>query len=118
MYKPRPALIELTIARFKEFTRETEAMFWVFAFPLILTVALGFAFREKPPDRIPIGVAAGPTAEQRMAALSKSPALQPRVYEISAGHEELRRGKISLFVEGDSTPVYRLDPTRPDARTA
>ena len=118
MYKPRPALVELTIARFKEFTRETEAMFWVFAFPLILTVALGFAFREKPPDRIPIGVAAGANAEQRAAALAKSPALLPRVYDTAVGREELRRGKISLFVEGDTTPVYRLDPTRPDARTA
>ena len=50
-------LIELTLARFKEFLREPEAVFWVFAFPIIMTMALGFAFREKPPDRIPVGVA-------------------------------------------------------------
>ncbi|HVS30352.1 MAG TPA: ABC transporter permease [Thermoanaerobaculia bacterium] len=118
MSEPRGALYELTVARFKEFLRETEAMFWVFGFPLLLTLALGFAFREKPPDRIPVGVAAGPKAGQRVAALAKSPALQPRIYEPAAGREALRRGKISLFVEGDEAPVYRLDPTRPEARTA
>ena len=52
----RPAILELTNARTKEFVRETEAIFWVFGFPLLLALALGFAFREKPPDRIPVGV--------------------------------------------------------------
>ncbi|HUP60047.1 MAG TPA: ABC transporter permease [Thermoanaerobaculia bacterium] len=125
----RPPLVELTIARMKEFLREPEAIFWVFAFPILLTVALGFAFREKPPDRIPVGVVDGPHAKARAAALSKSPALQVRVFSLEQGRDELRRGKISLLVEeagggrdvrppGDATPVYRYDATRPDARTA
>jgi len=116
--KVRPPLVELTIARIKEFIREPEAIFWVFAFPILLTMALGYAFREKPPDRIPVGIAEGPLAKQRAAALAKSPVLQPRVYPVEQGHDELRRGKISLFVEGDATPVYRFDTTRPDARAA
>src|SRR4051794_37287067 len=114
----RPALVELTSARMKEFIRETEAIFWVFGFPLLLTLALGFAFREKPPDRIPIGVVAGSSAQQRMTALQKSPALLPRLYQPAEGREALRRGKISLLIEGDGQPQYRLDATRPDARTA
>jgi len=116
--KPRHPLVELTIIRFKEFVREPEAIFWVFAFPLLLTMALGYAFREKAPDRIPVGVAEGPQAKARMAALAKSPVLQARLYPETAGREELRRGRISLLVEGPGAPVYRLDPTRPDARTA
>jgi ABC-type multidrug transport system permease subunit len=112
------SLIEMTLVRFKEFLREPDAVFWVFVFPLLLTVALGFAFREKPPDKIPVGVMEGPAAQQRMAAMQKSPALLPRLYSLEEGREELRRGKISLFVEGDTAPVYRLDPTRPEARTA
>lgn len=111
-------LIELTVVRLKEFLREPDAVFWVFVFPLLLTLALGFAFREKAPERIPVGVVQGPAAAQRMAALKASPALQPRLYSHEEGREELRRGKISLLVEGDTAPVYRLDPTRPDARTA
>jgi len=116
--KIHPPLVELTIARMKEFIREPEAIFWVFAFPILLTMALGYAFREKAPDRIPVGIADGPAAKQRLAALGKSPVLQARVYPLEQGREELRRGKISLLVEGDATPVYRFDATRPDARTA
>ena len=114
----RPALVELTLVRVKEFLREPEALFWVFAFPLLLTLSLGFAFREKPPDRIPVGIVAGAHAQERLAALSKSPALLPRIYEETEGREALRRGKISLLVEGDAQPVYRFDTTRPDARGA
>ena len=114
----RPALVELTIARLKEFLRETEALFWVFGFPLLLTLLLGYAFREKPPDRIPVGVVSGPLAESRLKALSVSPALLPRIYTEQEGREALRRGKTSLLVEGGAQPVYRYDATRPDARTA
>ena len=111
-------LWELTVVRLKEFLRETEAIFWVFGFPLLLTVALGFAFRERAPEKIPVGVVAGPAADLRLKALSSSPALQPRVYAAEEGRNELRRGNISLLVEGDGDPVYRFDPARPEARTA
>lgn len=111
-------LIEMTVVRLKEFGREPDVAFWVFAFPLLLTIALGFAFREKAPDRIPVGVIEGPQAQQRLAALKASDALMPRLYSADEGREELRRGKISLLVSGDAAPVYRFDTTRPDARTA
>jgi ABC-type multidrug transport system permease subunit len=111
-------LFELTVFRLKEFTREPDVVFWVFAFPLLLTLALGFAFREKPPDRIPVGVSEGPFAQRHLAAMQKSPALQARIYAESLGREELRRGKISLLVDGTAQLVYRYDPTRPESRTA
>ena len=65
----RPALLELTYARIMEFLRETDAIFWVFGFPLVLTLALGFAFRDKAPDKIPVAIVAGPRAQQQLAAL-------------------------------------------------
>ena len=114
----RGPLAELTVVRLKEFLREPDAVFWVFVFPLLLTLALGFAFREKPPERIPVGVVNGPAAKQRLAALSRSPALQPRIYEEAEAREQLRRGAISLMVEGEEKAVYRLDPTRPESRAA
>ncbi|MCU1228063.1 MAG: yadH [Acidobacteria bacterium] len=116
MPEPRPPIVELTLARMREFTREPEAIFWVFVFPLLLALSLGFAFREKPPDKIPIGIVAGPHANERLAALRASPVLLPRIVSEEEGKLALRRGKISLLVTGDATPVYRFDPTRPDAR--
>ncbi len=114
----RPPIVELALARTKEFLREKEAMFWVFGFPLILALALGFAFREKPPDRIPVGVVAGPNALQQLAALQKSKTLLPRVMNEQEARDALRRGKVSLLIEGSDTVVYRFDATRPDALSA
>src|SRR5256885_1404348 len=138
----RPPIIELVAVRTKEFLRETEAIFWVFGFPLLLALALGFAFRAKAPDKIPIGVVEGPHAQERVAALAKSPVLLPRVYSADEGRNALRLGRISLLVEEGSNVApppsaaheattaagvggatlsritYRFDPTRPDSRTA
>src|SRR5947209_1691241 len=114
----RHPIIELTIVRTKEFLRETEAIFWVFGFPLLLALALGFAFRAKAPDRVPIGVVNGPHAQARMHALAQSPALLPRLVSADEGLAALRTGKISLLIDGDTAPVFHFDQTRPEARTA
>jgi ABC-type multidrug transport system permease subunit len=114
----RPPILELTIVRTKEFAREPEAIFWVFIFPLLLAVSLGLAFRDKAPDKIPVAVIAGPSAQQRLAALRKSPDLLPRVLSEAEARAALRRGKVSLLVSGDGAVTYSFDPTRPDARTA
>src|SRR5437867_3218836 len=116
--KIRPAIIELTSVRTKEFVRETEAIFWVFGFPLILALALGFAFREKAPDRVPVAVLAGPSSQKEVAALSKSPALSPRVLNEAEAHDALRHGKVSLVIDSSHSLTYRYDPTSPDGRTA
>lgn len=111
-------LVELTLSRTREFLREPEAVFWVFAFPILLAVALGLAFRKKPPDKIPIGVLEGRQAGEIQAKLARSPALLPRILSEARAKEALRTGKVSLVVEAASAVVYRFDPTRPDARAA
>src|SRR6266540_408115 len=116
--KVRPAILELTSARTKEFVRETEAIFWVFGFPLLLALALGFAFREKPPDRIPIAVVGGSAVSAEAAALTKSPALAPRVLNGVDAQDALRHGRVSLVVDSTHSLIYRYDPTSPDGRTA
>src|SRR5438046_10578363 len=106
----RPPIVELAITRTKEFVRESEALFWVFGFPLILALALGFAFREKAPDRIPVAVLASPTAQKEVAALSKSPALSPRVLNGPDAHDALRHGKVSLVIDTAHSVTYRSHP--------
>ena len=54
--------MELTLARVRELTREPEAIFWVFVFPILLAAILGVAFRSRPPDALPVAVVAGPQA--------------------------------------------------------
>ena len=52
-------LVELTRSRFREFLREPEAVFWVFAFPVIMTCALGVAFRARGTEAVIVGIASG-----------------------------------------------------------
>jgi ABC transporter DrrB family efflux protein len=114
----RSALWELTVTRVKEFLRQGEAVFWVFVFPLLLALALGFAFRDKAPDRIPVGVTKGEGSAAVTKALEASPALRVRLYDVEQGREALRVGKISLLVETGGATLFRFDATRPDSRMA
>lgn len=112
-------LVALTRTRILEFVREPEALFWVFAFPVLMALVLGFAFRDRPPDPTPVGVAAGPSSAELSAALSRAGTVKAAVYpDVAAGLEALRTGKIALLVEDRGTLVYHFDPTRPDARLA
>ena len=115
-------LVELTVTRTKEFLRETEAVFWVFLFPVLLSVALGLAFRSKGPDKIPVGVVetaqVDASAGRATDALSASPALLARRYSKTEGREALRTGRISLLVEPGPPMVFHFDETRPDSRIA
>ncbi len=118
----RPPLLELTSCKAKEFLREPEAIFWVFAFPVLLAIALGLAFRAKGPEKIPVGVVtaapADAAAARTLAALGRSPALLARPYSAAAGSDALRTGKISLLVEPGPPAVFHFDATRPDSRIA
>ena len=106
--------------RTKEFLRETEALFWVFGFPLILALALGFAFREKPPDRVPVGVVAGPNARSSVWPRCRSRRCSCRsIMSEQEARDALRRGKVSLLIEGDGHASSTAStPTRPDAQSA
>ncbi|MDP9122909.1 MAG: ABC transporter permease, partial [Acidobacteriota bacterium] len=84
--------------------------------------ALGLAFREKPPDKIPVGVVESPAATGTMTALERSTVLLARRLPRAAGREALRTGKISLLIEpgaaGGAPLVFRFDETRPDSHIA
>lgn len=111
-------VLQLTRARVVEFLREPEAIFWVFLFPVLLAVALGVAFRAKPPEPLPVGVESGAHAVGRMAALDVAERLAPRLVERAEAERELRTGKLALVVLATEPPTYWSDPTRPDSRIA
>ena len=117
-YKVRSALAELTLARIRELTREPEAVFWVFVFPIVLAAILSLAFRSRPPDPLPVGVVDGPQAAARMSALSGETGLRPRLLASEEAEQALARGHVVLVVYSEGTPDYTYDPTQPDSRTA
>ena len=116
-YKVHGPLTELTRARIYELTREPEAVFWVFVFPIVLAAVLGLAFRSKPPEPLPIAVVAGPRAEARLAAL-QGPDLKPTIVQESEASLALARGRVVLVVSGGRHRVVYLrpDPARESYR--
>lgn len=112
-------LTQLTLARFREFVREKEMVFWTIVFPILMALGLGLAFRNKGPETVYVGVVNGPQAAGVAAALGKEEAVQVRVLQPAEVNAALRTGKVALVVEprGDSR-AYRFDPSRPESRVA
>ena len=114
-------LLELTAMRIREFVREKEAVFWVFIFPVLMTFALGIAFRNTAPDKTPVAIEATQDAKANELAqvLSASPEITATVMTPAEAAQALRSGKISIVVRPQNDSFdYRFDPTRPESRTA
>jgi len=141
-------LLELTTMRMREFVREREAVFWVFIFPVLMTFALGIAFRNTAPDKTFVAVEADTTTNPRVNdianILTQSPEINAIVLPPDEAAKALRSGKVAIVVkpnvemtgEDDRAPgnvvgdgnneiqaagnaySLRFDPTRPESRTA
>ena len=109
------SLYQLTSTRFRLFLREPEAIFWVFVFPILLAVGLGIAFRNRPPDVLPVAA----TTAQLTQALAADKGLTASVMEEAAGVHALATGAINLLaIQRPDGVVYEYDATNPDGRTA
>jgi ABC-2 type transport system permease protein len=111
-------LVQLTLARIREFYREPEAVFWVFGFPIVLAFALGIAFRGRGPGELRVGVLRGSADSGVAALLDRSPALAARVLDSSEARVALRAGRIALLVIPGEPLTYRYDSTRSESRLA
>lgn len=109
-------LTQLTLVRFREFIREPEALFWVFLFPVLLAAGLGVAFRNRPPDVLPVVVVsdrlAAPLRQEKLLAVKQMPAPD--------AEQALRAGKAVLMVgpAPNGAVEYRYDDSNPDGRNA
>jgi ABC-type multidrug transport system permease subunit len=117
---------QLMLARLREFYREPEAIFWVYGFPILMVVALGIAFRNKPAESIAIdiqqdvGNQAG--VEWLQSVLGNDSAFKVQVNNPQDCRLRLRIGDTALVVvppaNKDSPYEYILDPTREESRLA
>jgi ABC-2 type transport system permease protein len=110
----------LLAARLRELQREPEVAFWVFAFPILLALGLGIAFRNKPADMTSIAIVSGPGAQDAAAMVQRSPlksSIRASVLEASEAMKGFRLGKFDLVVEpsGKGGFQYRYDPARPES---
>ena len=111
-------LFELTRARVLEFVREPEAMFWEFAFPLLMAFALGIAFRSRGQEQVIAGVLDGPGAAALADTLKHTRGIAVTVVPADRAQAVLRNGDVQLIVVPGSPPTYRYDPVRTESRLA
>src|SRR5208283_3281728 len=106
--------------RLLELKREPEIVFWVFGFPLLLSLGLGIAFREKPADKTSVAIVAGANAEQTASQLSSNDKQSPIhavVMERDAALKAFHFGKFDVVVEpkADGSYEFYYDPARPES---
>jgi len=111
-------LVQLSLARMREFYREPEAVFWVFGFPIVLAFALGIAFRNRGPGELRVAVLRGAGDSVVAAAVGRAPGLSPVVLDSTEARLQLRTGRVALLVVPGAPVVYRFDSTRTESRLA
>jgi ABC-type multidrug transport system permease subunit len=112
-------LVQMIVARVKEFWREPAAIFWVYAFPLLMMVALGLAFRNRPVERVSVDVERGGRQEAIVAALREDPRFKVEICDGDDCRRRLRVGSSDLLISSSGPEsnghVYQYDPTRAES---
>ena len=78
--------------------REPAALFWTYGFPVVLALALGIAFRNRPPEPVDVAVEALPGNESWRDALASNSQVHVRWLSPQEAHQALRTGKVSVVV--------------------
>jgi ABC-2 type transport system permease protein len=114
---------QLVLARVREFVREPEAMFWVYGFPILMTIGLGIAFRNKPVQKISVAIVDGPYAASAAEALQPERGkshFDAKIVSADDARRRLRTGRADVVVspeQADGKPkfVFSIDPTRAES---
>ena len=134
---PSSPLFQLYLTRLRDFYRQPARIFWVYGFPTLLAIVLGWAFQSRPPapilvdliresgsDSIKAAFEAHNVAFERdrltgSARLDVPPILVHEATQ-AVSFKRLNTGTTSLVIEpmGSDSWSYHYDPTRPDAVAA
>jgi ABC-type multidrug transport system permease subunit len=109
------SLFQLTVSRFRLFFREPEAVFWIFIFPILLSVGLSIAFRNRPADVLKV---AGTTTQITQALNADKGLSAVTLNEIDGGRALATGNILLLAVQKPGGVTYDYDDTNPDARSA
>ena len=111
-------LLQLFIARFREFIRTPEAVFWSYVFPLVMMLSLGLAFRSDSVEPVSVCVEAGAAGDSVVQTLQANSRFSVFRGSPEQCRQMLRSGKAELVLTVEGTAAeplfhYQLDQTRP-----
>lgn len=114
---------QLVLTRLIEFTREPQALFWVYFFPLLMAFSLGIAFREQPQNTLKLKVGIAPDSGTEVPAwLANLEGMETKTGTLAECLDLLRRGRLDAVVEVKPDAVQPLvthtDPTRQESTLA
>lgn len=120
-----PPLVLLILNRLREFFREPEAIFWVYGFPLLMALALGIAFRNRPVERVRVDVVDSPTAQKVVEKLKVDARLETAIHDSETARVRYRDANTDLIItplptgpEGRWRYEYEYDNSRPESALA
>jgi ABC-2 type transport system permease protein len=114
----RHPLWQLFLMRLRALWREPSALFWIFVFPLLISLALGLAFRNQGSGKLTVAVVEAPGSAGVLETLGQTEGLQTQVLGLGEARRALAGGKVALvIVPGDRTRLL-VDPGVPEGRTA
>jgi ABC transporter DrrB family efflux protein len=116
-------LWQLIISRVRGFYREPQAIFWVYVFPLLLAIALGIAFRDKPVEKILIDLQASEGADDLANQLSQNTRFKVEIHPADEAVKRLEQGKTEVVVARDGAADkphydYTFDKNRTESVNA
>jgi ABC-2 type transport system permease protein len=112
---------QMVLARFREFYREPEAIFWVYCFPLLLAVVLGLAFsgRAPQPPVVDVEQVDDQKAIDDVVAPLTAAKFKVEVFSKEECAVRLRTGKSELtIIPGTGGLTYVYDQSRADSELA
>ena len=112
-------LLQMTRIRVLLFLREPEAVFWVFMFPLVLAMVLGWAFNDRGPSPENVGVYPEIDGREAIARLQAAKHLEVKTFtSLETAERALNFGQIAVLVLPGDPPTLRYDPQRPEGELA
>ncbi len=124
-------VLQVAIARLREFFREPVAIFWVYGFPQVILLTLGFTFTDRAPEVLHVDLVGGQGTAGHVAhlhnRLEANGRLVPQITSKPEGLQRLRQVRSSAVVviqasrkELQGQPTYELhyDPDRVDSMQA
>lgn len=111
-------LVELALARLREFAREPEAIFWAFIFPILMSVTMAIAFPGGGTKPAIVAIEPGEGVRSIRDALEHAPGVTVRDIGPESEARALREGDVHLLVVPTIPPTYRFDPAREESRIA
>jgi ABC-2 type transport system permease protein len=114
----RHPLGQLFLMRLRALWREPSAIFWIFVFPMLISIALGLAFRNQSLSRLTVAVVDGAAFARVLPALASTPGLETQVLGLPEARRALASGKVALVVVAEEPPRLLVDPGVPEGRTS